>query len=161
MKFDYKFAMVEYNKIKKYLEKYGYKCEVTGSLRRKKEKVGDVDIVVKENKKINIENLKRIEKKVLEIVSKYSEIEKRINYYEFLLKSGISIHIIPEISMYFNYTLWNSTGPKLHVKLIKKDFGQLILEQKNGIIREKHIKQVSHLLKGVIILESQERPREC
>lgn len=95
MKFDYKFAMVEYNKIKKYLEKYGYKCEVTGSLRRKKEKVGDVDIVVKENKKINIENLKRIEKKILEIVSKYSEIQKRINYYEFLLKSGISIHNNP------------------------------------------------------------------
>jgi len=128
MKFDYKFAMVEYNKIKKYLEKYGYKCEVTGSLRRKKEKVGDVDIVVKENKKINIENLKRIEKKVLEIVSKYSEIEKRINYYEFLLKSGISIHIIPEISMYFNYTLWNSTGPKLHVKLIKNIYKERKIE---------------------------------
>ncbi|MEI6856972.1 hypothetical protein [Psychrilyobacter sp.] len=98
-----------------------HRCEVTGSLRRKKKDVRDIDIVVKknENKKIKVENLKDVDIKVLEIVSKYNEVKKRINNYEFLLKSGISIHMIPETSKQFNYTLWHSTGPKPHVKLIK------------------------------------------
>ena len=122
MRFDYEFAMREYKKVEIYLEKYGYRCEVTGSLRRNREDVGDIDIVVGEKKdgKIKIENLKEIETKVLLIISKYNEIKRRINHYEFLLKSGISIHMIPEISKQFNYTLWHSTGPKPHVKLIKK-----------------------------------------
>jgi len=46
MRFDYWFAIEEYKKVEKYLEKYGYRCEVTGSLRRRKEDVGDIDIVV-------------------------------------------------------------------------------------------------------------------
>lgn len=130
MRFDYQFAMEEYKKVKKYLKKYDYRCEVTGSLRRKREDIGDIDIVVgkNENKKINIENLKEVEIKVLEIVSKYSEVERRINHYEFLLKSGISIHMIPEISKHFNYTLWHSTGPKPHVKLIKKKYEEKAME---------------------------------
>lgn len=122
MRFDYQFAIEEYKKVEKYLEKYGYKCQVTGSLRREKKDIGDIDIVVGENqnKKMNIKNFKKIEIEILEIISKYNKIERQINYYEFLLKSGISIHVIPEISKYFNYTLWHSTGPKQHVKLIKK-----------------------------------------
>ncbi len=130
MRFDYQFAMEEYKKVEKYLEKYKYRCEVTGSLRRKKKDVGDIDIVVgkNEDKKINTENLKEVETKVLEIVCKYSEVERRINHYEFLLKSGIFIHIIPETSKHFNYTLWHSTGPKPHVKLIKKIYEEKVLE---------------------------------
>jgi DNA polymerase/3'-5' exonuclease PolX len=122
MRFDYQFAIEEYKKVEKYLEKHGYKCQVTGSLRREKKDIGDIDIVVGENqnKKMNIKNFKKIEIEILEIISKYNKIERQINYYEFLLKSGISIHVIPEISKYFNYTLWHSTGPKQHVKLIKK-----------------------------------------
>ena len=92
MRFDYQFAIEEYKNVEKYLEKHGYKCEVTGSLRRKKKDIGDIDIVVgkKENKKINIENLEGLEKKLLEIVFKYSEIEIRRNHYEFLLKTDVS-----------------------------------------------------------------------
>lgn len=122
MRFNYKFAIEEYKKVEKYLKKHDYICEVTGSLRRKKEDVGDIDIVVKinENKKIDIENLKDLEYDVLEKVSKYDKVKKRINNYEFLLESGISIHMIPETVKNFNYTLWHSTGPKPHVKLIKK-----------------------------------------
>jgi len=124
MRFSYEFAMEEYKKVKKYLDRYQYRCEVTGSLRRKKEDIGDIDIVVGNQLSLSVrleskENLKELETEVLEIVSKYSEVERRINHYEFLLKSGISIHMIPEISKHFNYTLWHSTGPKLHVKLIK------------------------------------------
>lgn len=130
MRFDYRFAMEEYKKVEKYLKKYDYRCEVTGSLRRKRKDIGDIDIVVgkNEDKKTDIENLKEVEIKVLDIVSKYSGVEKRINHYEFLLKSGISIHMIPEISKHFNYTLWHSTGPKSHVKLIKRIYEEKEIE---------------------------------
>jgi len=47
------------------------------------------------------ENLEEIEQEILKLVSKYSEVKRLINHYEFLLKSGISIHIIPELSKYF------------------------------------------------------------
>ena len=122
MRFEYKFAMAEYEKIKKYLENFGYRCEVTGSLRRRKEDIGDIDIVV------GLEELKEFEDAVLEVVSKYGEIESRINRYEFMLKSGISIHMIPELEEHFNYTLWHSTGPKPHVKLIKEIYKERKLE---------------------------------
>ena len=156
MRFNYRFAMEEYKNVEKYLDGYKYRCEVTGSLRRKKEDVGDIDIVVgnqlslsdslsiheysdstqksmnksemwSKREKVKLESkekLEELEEQVLETVSKYSEVERRINHYEFLLKSGISIHMIPEISKYFNYTLWHSTGPKPHVKLIKKIYSE-------------------------------------
>jgi len=150
MRFDYQFAVKEYEKVKIYLEKYGYRCEITGSLRREREDIGDIDIVVgnqlslsdslsiheysdsaqmsksemwSKREKVRLERkecLEELEIEVLEIVSKCSQVKRRINYYEFLLESGISIHMIPEISKHFNYTLWHSTGPKPHVKLIKK-----------------------------------------
>jgi len=122
LRFEYKFAMAEYEKIKKYLESFRYRCEVTGSLRRRKEDIGDIDIVV------GLKELKEFEDVVLEVVSKYSEIESRINRYEFMLKSGISIHMIPELEEHFNYTLWHSTGPKPHVKLIKEIYKERKLE---------------------------------
>jgi DNA polymerase/3'-5' exonuclease PolX len=139
MRFSYEFAMEEYKKVKKYLDRYQCRCEVTGSLRRKKEDIGDIDIVVKKNKKIDIENLKELETEVLEIISKYSEVERRINHYEFLLKSGISIHMIPEISKHFNYTLWHSTGPKHHVKLIKDIYEEKGMEIDMENTEEKRI----------------------
>lgn len=135
MRFDYQFAVKEYKKVKTYIEKHGYRCEITGSLRRKKKDVGDIDIVVgnqlslsdsrslSKREEVKLEKkecLKELETEVLEIISKYNQVKRRINYYEFLLESGISIHMIPEISKHFNYTLWHSTGPKPHVKLIKK-----------------------------------------
>lgn len=129
MRFDYRFAIEEYKKVENYLKKYGYSCEATGSLRRKRKDIGDIDIVVGKNEdEKNIENLKELELKVLEIVSRYSQVKKRINHYEFLLKSGISIHMIPETSKHFSYTLWHSTGPKPHVKLIKKIYEEKGME---------------------------------
>lgn len=129
MRFDYRFAIEEYKKVENYLKKYGYSCEATGSLRRKRKDIGDIDIVVGKNKdEKNIENLKELELKVLEIVSRYSQVKKRINHYEFLLKNGISIHMIPETSKHFSYTLWHSTGPKPHVKLIKKIYKEKGME---------------------------------
>ncbi|MCS5422585.1 MULTISPECIES: hypothetical protein [Psychrilyobacter] len=130
MRFSYEFAMEEYKKVEKYLEKHGYSCEVSGSLRRKMEDVGDIDIVVG-NQEVRLEskeNLEEVEREILELVSKYDKVERRINHYEFLLKSGISIHMIPEISKHFNYTLWHSTGPKLHVKLIEKIYREKGME---------------------------------
>jgi DNA polymerase/3'-5' exonuclease PolX len=124
MRFKYEFAMKEYGKIKEYLEECGYRCEPTGSIRRKKEDVGDIDIVLTdETNNLKLKSKKRLgelEDEILEVVSKYSEIESRINRYEFMLKSGISIHMIPELREHFDYTLWHSTGPKPHVKLIKE-----------------------------------------
>jgi len=137
MRFEYNFALEEYEKIKLYIENNGYRCEVTGSLRRKKEDIGDIDIVVTERDHERL-NLEGIEKAVLELISKYVEIKSRINKYEFLLKSGISIHMIPEIVDEFNYTLWQSTGPKHHVKHIKKMY-----TNKNKIINKKNIDSIN------------------
>ena len=128
MRFEYNFAMIEYEKIKKYLEENGCRCELTGSMRRKKSDVGDIDIVLGKVGLENRENLEVVERIILELVSKYTEIENKINRYEFMLKNGISIHVIPEIIEHFNYTLWHSTGPKLHVKLIKNRYEEKGLE---------------------------------
>ncbi|MCK5779990.1 MAG: hypothetical protein KAH04_03170, partial [Psychrilyobacter sp.] len=46
MRFKYEVAIKEYERVEKYLKENGYICEVTGSLRRKKKDVGDIDIVV-------------------------------------------------------------------------------------------------------------------
>jgi len=62
LRFEYKFAMEEYEKIKKYLVKSGYRCEPTGSIRRKKDDIGDIDITLTDE----TNNLKLKSKKGLE-----------------------------------------------------------------------------------------------
>jgi DNA polymerase/3'-5' exonuclease PolX len=140
MRFKYDFGLEEYLKVKKFLNKNGYKCEPSGSLRRKKSDVGDIDIVVTkvENQDAQ-ENLEKLEEDILEAVFRYDQIEKRINKYEFMLKRGISIHIIPELEKYFNYTLWHSTGPKPHVKLIKEMYTMNNKTIKKEFVEEKEI----------------------
>ena len=107
-RFSYGFAIKEYKKFSFYMEKGGFKHSASGSLRRKKEDIGDIDVVVVGR-----------EKTILDYVEKYCEIEGRINRYEYMLVSGISLHIIPETEDAYVYTLWHSTGPKPHVKLIE------------------------------------------
>ena len=116
-RYSYEFAMEEYRKLEEYLKRNSYRCEPSGSLRRKRGDVGDIDFVVEGR-----------EDDILSVVEEYPEVEERINRYEFLLKSGITIHTIPEIEEMYNYTLWQSTGPKKHVEWIK------------GLYREKNIK---------------------
>ena len=107
-RFSYGFAIEEYEKFSSYLTKGGFKHGVSGSLRRKKDDIGDIDVVVVGQ-----------EKAILDHVEKYGKIEGRINRYEYMLVSGISVHIIPETEEAYVYTLWHSTGPKSHVKLIE------------------------------------------
>jgi hypothetical protein len=60
-----------------------------------------------------------------------------------------------------NNTLTFLFALREHVESIKRDYGLLILEPKNGVTREAHIKVVNLLLKEAITLKSQERPKEC
>ncbi len=108
-RYSYSFAMEEYRKLEIYLRERGYRCEPSGSLRRKKEDVGDIDFLVEGD-----------EDTVLAAVESYPQIIKRINWYEFQLESGICIHAIPEKDEMYNYTLWQSTGPKSHVRWVKE-----------------------------------------
>lgn len=124
-RYSYEFAMEEYKKLEEYLRKKGYRCEPSGSLRRKREDVGDIDFLVKG---------KRDE--VLSVVEGYPEVEERINKYEFRLKSGIDIHTIPETEDKYNYTLWQSTGPKKHVKWIKELYREKNIELRRSNIDE-------------------------
>jgi DNA polymerase/3'-5' exonuclease PolX len=126
-RFSYEFAMKEYEKLSAYLEKGGFRHDVSGSLRRKKSDIGDIDVVVMGDEKI-----------ILEYIIKYPEIGHRINQYEYMLESGISIHIIAEVEAEYTYTLWHSTGPKPHVKLIEnmytdknKQLDKMVVDEKD------------------------------
>ncbi len=116
-RFNYKFALKEYRKLYKYIKEKGFRCDVSGSLRRKRSDVGDIDFVVEGSEEV-----------VLEAVSLYPYIEKPINRYEFMLKSGICIHAIPEKKNKYTYTLWHSTGPKAHVKYIEEIYAKRGME---------------------------------
>lgn len=107
-RFDYDFALREYKKLSLYISENGFKCDPSGSLRRRTKDVGDIDFTIEGH-----------EKNVLDIVSKYPEIKKQVSKYEFMLDSGICIHAIPEIKSRYTYTLWHSTGPKAHVGYVE------------------------------------------
>ncbi|WP_320047290.1 hypothetical protein [uncultured Ilyobacter sp.] len=127
-RFDYDFALKEYKKLYKYIKEKGFRCDASGSLRRKRKDVGDIDFVVEGS-----------EERILEIVALYPQIEKSINRYEFMLKSGICIHAIPENSSKYTYTLWHSTGPKAHVKFIEKIYAEKGIEISEENIQEEEI----------------------
>lgn len=112
-RYSYEFAMGEYKKLEKYLGEKSYKSEPSGSLRRKRKDVGDIDFIVMGSKK-----------DILRVVEEYPEVDTRKNKYEFQLKSGICIHTIPEVEERYNFTLWQSTGPKKHVKWIKEIYNK-------------------------------------
>lgn len=127
-RFSREFAFKEYEKVKEYMESMGYIVYPSGSLRREKKDVGDIDFLAVGDKK-----------KALEVIENYSEIEKRISKYEFLLKSGIGIHIIPEILEKAIFTLWQSTGSKPHIKKIKELYKEKEIKISEKIKEEREI----------------------
>ncbi len=143
-RFSYEFAMEEYRGLEEYLAQRGYRCEPSGSLRRGRRDVGDIDFLVLGEKR-----------EVLEAVGKYPQIERRINKYEFQLRSGICIHAIPEIERKYNFTLWQSTGPKKHVKWIKEIYREREMELRRENIEEREIYREI----GLDYIEPQERYR--
>ena len=127
-RFEYEYALKEYKKLYRYIKDNGFRCDASGSLRRKREDVGDIDFVVEGSEEV-----------VLEIIALYSQIEKPINKYEFMLKSGICIHAIPENRSKYTYTLWHSTGPKAHVKFIERIYAEKGIDINEENIREDEI----------------------
>lgn len=127
-RFSYEFAMEEYEKLAEYLKEIEYSAEPSGSLRRGRSDVGDIDFLVSGKKR-----------EVLEVVGEYPEIVRRINKYEFQLKSGICIHVIPEVKEKYNFTLWQSTGPKKHVGWIKAIYRDRGIELRRENIEEREI----------------------
>ncbi|WP_319369903.1 hypothetical protein [uncultured Ilyobacter sp.] len=127
-RFEYEFALKEYEKFCKYIREKGFRCDASGSLRREREDVGDIDVVIEGTEEI-----------VLEAVGQYPQIEKAITRYEFILKSGICIHAIPETKEKYVYTLWHSTGPKAHVKFIEGVYAEKGTEIDEENISEEEI----------------------
>lgn len=143
-RYSYSFAMEEYKKLEGYLKEKGYRCEPSGSLRRKREDVGDIDFLVEGE-----------EEEVLEVVGSYLAVVKRIGRYEFQLSSGICIHTIPEVEDMYNYTLWQSTGPKDHVKWIKECYREKGIELlREGIEEEDVYRKI-----GMTYIEPEKRSR--
>jgi|GEM_PF-1914754 len=127
-RFSYEFAMEEYRRLAEYLKKDGYTTEPSGSLRRGRSDVGDIDFLVLGERR-----------EILEVVGSYPEVERRISKYEFQLKSGICIHAIPEVKEKYNFTLWQSTGPKKHVKWIKEIYRERERELRRENIEEREV----------------------
>ena len=127
-RYSYEFAITEYKKLEKYLTEKGYRCEPSGSLRRRRGDVGDIDFLVEGEKA-----------EILSVVGEYPQVEVRINKYEFQLKSGIVIHTIPETREKYNYTLWQSTGPKKHVRWIKNKYAEKEVELKRIGVEEEGV----------------------
>ncbi len=143
MRYSYEKALYEYRKLKDYLQSKGYnRVEPSGSLRREKEDVGDIDFVVLGEKE-----------EVLKVVEEYREVDYRINEYEFQLKSGISIHTIPEVKEMYNFTLWQSSGPKPHVKWIK----EIYRKQKKELIKLEIDEKDIYKNIGLIYIEPKDR----
>lgn len=121
IRYEYKKAEEEYKKAAKFLEENGYEFSVTGSMRRKKSTIGDIDIIIKAK-----------ESEFDFIVLNYKEIENIVEREKFVvkLKSGIPMQLI-FVEENFNYHLWTSTGSKKHVKNIKEiyDINRILLEE--------------------------------
>lgn len=106
----YDLAYIAYENIAIFLDKHNKRYNLTGSMRRKKEDVGDIDLLIEGEKK-----------ELLNLIETYSGILKKIDDEgNYLLKSKIKLQIIWEIKEEYDYTLWHSTGTKAHVKKIKE-----------------------------------------
>ena len=110
IRYSYSDAIVELKKIEEYLSGKGYCYSVTGSMRRKKSTIGDIDIIIKKHENI-----------FDEIISEFIEIDKITDREKFVvsLKSGILLQFI-FVEENYNYHLWSSTGSKKHLKNIKE-----------------------------------------
>lgn len=108
-KIPYFAAEKEYEKLKDYFFKNNLLASITGSGRRKKSLLGDIDIVVEGN-----------EDKIHNLMLNYADTEKNLGDFIYKVLSGAEVQIIPENKELFNYTLWHSTGSKEHIKKIKE-----------------------------------------
>jgi len=124
---DYKIAYSEYKKVADYLERKAFEYTKVGSLRRKKDTIGDIDILIKGNKK-----------EIYTYIMNYSEVIKKITDDTFLLKSGIELQIIAEKENY-TYKKWVTTGSKKHVKKIEEIYNEKGMEINKNIEDEKEI----------------------
>ncbi|OQY09102.1 MAG: hypothetical protein B6I28_03610 [Fusobacteriia bacterium 4572_132] len=124
---DYEVAYEEYKKVANYLNKKDYQYTKVGSLRRKRDTIGDIDILIKGNKN-----------EVYSYIMNYSEVIKKITEDTFLLKSGIELQIIAEKEN-FTYTKWVTTGSKKHIKKIEEIYDEKGLKINKKIEDEKEI----------------------
>ncbi len=121
VKIDYEKAYLEYEKVEKFLQEKDLKYDLSGSMRRKKAKVGDIDIVVCGKKE-----------EIINTMSEFAELEKIDEEGNFISKTGIKVQIISVPESEYKYTLWSSTGSKTHVKKIMEKYK----ERKKNIKRD-------------------------
>lgn len=133
LKFSYENAYEEYTKISDFLLKKKYRYSISGSVRRKKDFIGDIDILIEAQNKEE-------ENKILSDIEKYSEIkEKTLEYGIYILNSGIPVQFFFERKEKYIYTLWHSTGSKIHVKNIEKKYLENNLKINEFIGKEEEI----------------------
>lgn len=110
MRYNYCNALEEYRKIEEILLKRGYTFSLTGSMRRKKSTIGDIDIIIRKKSS-------EFEKIMQEIESFYRIKDRE----QFIVesKSGLEVQFIFQEEQYV-YNLWTSTGSKKHVKRVKE-----------------------------------------
>ena len=129
VRYNYKDAEKELKKVEEYLSENKYEYSVTGSMRRKKVTIGDIDIIIKAG-----------ESEFDKIVKSFAEIDGIINREKFEVKliSGIQLQFIFVEENYL-YHLWSSTGSKKHVKNIKEIYKFKRIELKENISSEEEI----------------------
>jgi len=140
-KIDYNIAYEKYKKISIVLDKLNLKYELTGSMRRKKPKVGDIDIIIESDN----------EDKVREHIKKELSIAEIDNEGKFKYEQNIIIQIIVVKKENYDYNLWTSTGSKNHVKNIKN-----VYFEKNIEIPKKEIDIYSKINMDFILPEERE-----
>ena len=129
IRYSYKEAEIELKKAEKFLSENNYEFSVTGSMRRKKSTIGDIDIIIKADKK-----------EFDFIINNYKEIEEIEDREKFVvkLKSGIPMQFIFVEENYL-FHRWSSTGSKKHVKNIKEIYEKNRIELIENITSENEI----------------------
>lgn len=129
IRYSYEEAEIELKKVEKFLSENNYEFSVTGSMRRKKSTIGDIDIIIKADKK-----------EFDFIINNYKEIEEIEDREKFVvkLKSGIPMQFIFVEENYI-YHLWTSTGSKKHIKNIKEIYEKNRIELSESILSEEEI----------------------
>lgn len=128
---NYKEAYKEYERIKELFDKEDIVYSLTGSMRRKKSTIGDIDIIIKE-KSIKLE-------KIIKEIGDLSSINKNGDYF-IITKSGIDVQLIFQENEYI-YNLWTSTGSKHHVAKIKNIYKEKKIELPKKVENEQEIYQ--------------------
>lgn len=106
-KIEYNRAYKKYCEIEKILNKKKYKFQLTGSMRREKKYVGDIDIIIEGETK-----------EIYNYIYKELGIDNIDKDGKFEIEKGIIVQLIIVLEKEYNYNLWTSTGSKSHVKKI-------------------------------------------